>query len=186
MPVFISGFSSRKILWRRSRPRCRVVYSTKWTKNQFALGDAPGDVDELANYTFRKKALLSSLLRGHASGWEENHITSATRWENVRTTFINLFSDGWNKFRHRKEVEHFIRGDEEEIRNFLHRINKTVDKSWPDDLNGNDALNKTQNETLKHDKEEKDTSTFRWKDVDLETYKESTKISAGKTERYVK
>ena len=34
------------------------------------------------------------------------------------------------------EVELCIRGDREEIRNFLHRIKRTVDKGWPDDLNG--------------------------------------------------
>ena len=45
--------------------------------------------------------------------------------------------------------------------------------------------NKTQNETLKHDKEEKNTSTFRWKDLDLDTCKKSTRISAGKPERYL-
>ena len=28
------------------------------------------------------------------------------------------------------EVEHCIRADGEEIRNFLHRIKKTVDKGW--------------------------------------------------------
>ena len=33
------------------------------------------------------------------------------------------------------EVEHCIRGDGEEIRNFLHRIKRTVDKGWPDDKN---------------------------------------------------
>ena len=37
------------------------------------------------------------------------------------------------------EVEHCIRGDGEEIRNFLHRIKRTVDKSWPDDMNGIEA-----------------------------------------------
>ena len=37
------------------------------------------------------------------------------------------------------EVEHCIRGDAEEIRNFLHHINRTVEKSWPDDLNGIEA-----------------------------------------------
>ena len=37
------------------------------------------------------------------------------------------------------EVEHCIRGDGEEIRNFLHRIKRTVDKGWPDDLNGIEA-----------------------------------------------
>ena len=50
--------------------------------------------------------------------------------------FINRFSDGRNKFRHRMEVEHCIRADGEEIRSFLHRIKKTVDKGWPDDMVG--------------------------------------------------
>ena len=34
------------------------------------------------------------------------------------------------------EVEHCIRADGEEFRNFLHRIMKTVDKGLPDDLVG--------------------------------------------------
>ena len=34
------------------------------------------------------------------------------------------------------EVEHCVRGDGEEIRNFLHRIKKNVDKGWPDDMEG--------------------------------------------------
>ena len=37
------------------------------------------------------------------------------------------------------EVEQCIRRDGEEIRNFLHRIKRTVDKGWPDDLNGIEA-----------------------------------------------
>ena len=34
------------------------------------------------------------------------------------------------------EVEHCIRGDGEEIRNFLHRIRRTVDKGWQGDMEG--------------------------------------------------
>ena len=34
------------------------------------------------------------------------------------------------------EVEHCIRADGEELRNFLHRMKKTVDKGWPDDMVG--------------------------------------------------
>ena len=56
--------------------------------------------------------------------------------EDIGTNFITRFSDGRNKFRHRLEVEHCVRRDGEEIRNFLHRIKKTVDKGWPDDMNG--------------------------------------------------
>ena len=54
----------------------------------------------------------------------------------VRTLFITRFSDRRNKFRHRKEVEHCILSDGEEIRNLLHRTKKTVEKSWPDDMAG--------------------------------------------------
>ena len=38
-------------------------------KINFALGDAPGDAAEMANFTFRKKALFCSLLRGQADEW---------------------------------------------------------------------------------------------------------------------
>ena len=61
-------------------------------KINFALGDAPGDAGEFENYTFRKKALFSSLLRGPAAEWYEINITNATTWENVRANFITRFS----------------------------------------------------------------------------------------------
>ena len=108
-------------------------------KINFALGDAAADAVELVNYTFRKKALFSSLLRGPAAEWYESNFTTAITCENVRTNFITRFSDGRNKFRYRMEVEHCIRGDGEEIRNFLHRIKRRVDKGWPKDLNGIEA-----------------------------------------------
>ena len=108
-------------------------------KINFALGEAPGDAGELANYTFRKKSLFSSLLRGPAAEWYESNITNATTWEDARTTFITRYSDGRNKFRYRMEVEHCVRGNGEKFRNFLHRIKRTVDKGWPDDMNGIEA-----------------------------------------------
>ena len=108
-------------------------------KIKFAPGDAPADAGELANYTFRKKALFSSLLRGPAAEWYEKNFTNTTTWGNVRTNFITKFSDGRNKFRYRMEVEQRNRGDAEEIRNFLHRIKRTVDRGWPNDLNGIEA-----------------------------------------------
>ena len=88
----------------------------------FALGDAPADLDDLVSYTFRNKALFSSLLRGPAADWYENDIENANTWAATREQFITRFSDGWKKFRHRMEVEHCVRGNGEEIRNFIHRI----------------------------------------------------------------
>ena len=106
-------------------------------KINFALGTEPeaGELEH-AICLFRKKALFSSLLRGPAAEWYGSTIQDAMTWDEVRTLFITRFSDGRNKFRHRMEVEHCIRADGEEIRNFLHRIKKTVDKGWPDDMVG--------------------------------------------------
>ena len=45
------------------------------------------------------------------------------------------------------EVEHCIRGDGEEIRNFSHRIKRTVDKGWPDDMNAIEAAQQNEEQT---------------------------------------
>ena len=76
------------------------------------------------------------MLKGPAAEWCGSTIQDAMTWKEVRTLFITRFSDGRNKFRHRMEVEHCIRADGEEIRKFLHRMKKTVDKGWPDDMAG--------------------------------------------------
>ena len=90
----------------------------------------------MVSYTFRKKALFSSLIRGPAAEWYENNIGNATTWADTREQCILRFSDGRNKFRHRMEIEHCVRGDGEEIRHFLYRMKKIVDKGWPDDIDG--------------------------------------------------
>ena len=50
----------------------------KERKINFALGDAPADPADLVSYTFRKKALLFSLLRGPVAEWYEINIENAT------------------------------------------------------------------------------------------------------------
>ena len=101
-------------------------------KINFALGTEPDEADDAhAIYLFRKKALLSSLPRGPAAEWCGSTIQDAMTWNEVRTLFITRFSDGRNKFRHSMEVEHCIRADGEEIRNFLHGLKETVDKGCP-------------------------------------------------------
>ena len=108
-------------------------------KISFALGQPPAAPGaDLDAYNFRKKALFSSLLRGPAAEWYETNIVAATTWDQLRERFIPRFADGRNKFRHRMEIEHCIRRDGEEIKNYLHRIKIVVDKGWPDDLAGVD------------------------------------------------
>ena len=77
----------------------------------------------------------SSLLRGPAAEWYERNVEAATPWEDIPTNFITRFADERNMFRHRLEVEHCLRRDEE-IRIFLHKVKRTVDKGWPDDMKG--------------------------------------------------
>ena len=108
----------------------------EWKIN-FALGtEAEAGELEHVIYLFRKKALFSSLLRGPAADWYGSTIQDAMTWDEVRTLFITRFSDGRNKLRHRMEVEHCVRADGKEIRNFLRRIKKILDKGWPDDMVG--------------------------------------------------
>ena len=52
------------------------------------------------------------------------------------------------------EVEHCIRADGEEIRNFLHQIKKTVDKGWPDDMVGIALGDQTLNAPHKRSRED--------------------------------
>ena len=105
-------------------------------KINFASGDTPADPDDLVSYTFRKKALFSSLLQGPAAEWYQSNIEKATTCPDTREQFITRTSDGRNNFRHGMEVKLCVRGDGEEIRNFLHGIKKTVDKGWHDDMEG--------------------------------------------------
>ena len=65
------------------------------------------------NFGRAKKVSGSQILLKH------NHTTPSS---------LSIFSDGRNKFWHIMEVEHCIGADGEEIRNFLHRIRKTVQR----------------------------------------------------------
>ena len=104
-------------------------------KINFSLGTEPHEANaQLVIYQFRKKASFSSLLRRPATEWYGSTIQDAMTWKEVQTLFITRFSDGRYKYRQTLEVEHGIRADGEDIRNFLHRKKKTEDQGWPDDM----------------------------------------------------
>lgn len=92
--------------------------------------------EEIERYNFRRKALFSSLLKGSAAEWYENHVLDGTAWNDVRTNFLARFIDGRDKYRLRWEVEKCVRGSGEQIKNFLHRVKATVDRGWPVNLEG--------------------------------------------------
>ena len=49
------------------------------------------------------------------------------------------FLDDRDKYRHRVTAENWVRGNEELIKNFYHRVKSAVDKGWPLDPNGTNA-----------------------------------------------
>ena len=104
------------------------------------LGSRPTDIAERERYLFRKNALFSSLLRGPAADWYADSINDAATWDQIRTAFIDRFSDDRDKYRHRITAEKCVRGNEDLVKNFYYRVKSAVDKGWPLDPNG------TQNE----------------------------------------
>lgn len=113
-------------------------------KINFSLGSRPTDAAERARYLFRKKALFSSLLRGPAAEWYADSINDTATWDQIRTAFIDRFSDDRDKYRHRITAENCVRGNEELIKNFYHRVKSAVDKGWPLDPNGTQAARDNQ------------------------------------------
>ena len=108
-------------------------------KINFSLGSRPTNVAERARYLFRKKTLFSLLLRGPATEWYADSINDAASWDQIRTAFIDRFSDDRDNYRHRIAAENCVRGNEELIKNFYHRVKSAVDKGSPLDPNGTKA-----------------------------------------------
>ena len=64
----------------------------------------------------------------------------------VRTAFITRFSDDRDKFRHKVTAENCVRGKEELVKNFYHKVKQAVDKNWPIEAAANqrgEMVNKT-------------------------------------------
>ena len=108
-------------------------------KINFLLGSQPTDVAERARYLFRKKALISSLFRGPAAAWYADSINDIATWNQIRTASIDRYSDDRDKYRHKITAENCVRGNEELIKNFYHRVKSAIDKEWPQDTNGTQA-----------------------------------------------
>ena len=108
-------------------------------KITFSFGSRPTDIAERARYLLRKKALFFSLLRGPAAERYADSLNGAATWDQIRTAFIDQFSDDRNKYRHRITAEICVRGNDELIKNFYNRVKSAVDKGWPLDPNRTQA-----------------------------------------------
>ena len=108
-------------------------------KINFSIGSRPTDMVERARYLFRKKALFSSHLQGPAAECYADSIGHAATWDQIRTAFIDRFSDDQDKDRHRITAENCVRGNEKLLKNFYHRVKSAVDNGWPLDPSGTQA-----------------------------------------------
>ena len=117
----------------------RSFLTTVENKINFSMGHEPDNDDERARYLFRKKALFSSLLRGPAAEWYTDNIEDGHDWQHIRTHFLTRFSDNRDKYRYRITAENSVRGNEEIVKNYFHRVKRAVDRGWPDEENADNA-----------------------------------------------
>ena len=102
-------------------------------KVKFSLGVVPTDPDKKKSYENRQRSLFGSLLTDTALEWF-NTIDEAKVLNDIKNDFLDRFTDGRDKFKHRLEVENASRQEGELIKNYFHRVKHAVDKGLPEDL----------------------------------------------------
>ena len=142
--VSFPDLALEKVLGNDPDQDARSFLQTFENKIKFSLGSRLTAVAEKARYLFTKKAIFSSLLQGPGAKWYADSIDDAATWEQIRTAFINRFSDDRDKYRHRITAENCVRGNEGLIENFYHRVKSAVDKGWPLDTNWTQAQRDNQ------------------------------------------
>ena len=60
---------------------------SKQRKSKFSRGDASPNLDSLAYCTFRKKALIFSLVRGSTDEWHGSNTETVNQWDDFQTFF---------------------------------------------------------------------------------------------------
>ena len=104
-------------------------------KINFSLGAHPGSTDagKKRNYENRQRYLFGSLLTDTALEWYKG-VDAAKTLADIKTEFLDRFTDGRDKFKFRIEVENASRQEGELIKNYFHRIKHAVDRGWPEDI----------------------------------------------------
>ena len=137
--VSFPGLALDKCLGKNLDQDAKSFLLTVENKISFSLGSRPTDIAERARYLFKKKALFCARLRGPAAERYADLINDAATWDQIRTAFIDRFSDDRDNYRQRTTAVNCVRGNEKLIKNFSHRVKSAVDKGWPLDPNGTQA-----------------------------------------------
>ena len=117
------------------------------------LGVGPTDGDEKKSYENRQRSLFGSLLTDTPLEWF-NTVDEAKVLNNIKGEFLDIFTDGRDKFKHRLEVENASRQEGDLIKNYFHRVKHAVDKGWPENLTNVDNANRAQ-EAVKKSRQRK-------------------------------
>ena len=92
----------------------------------------PTDADKKKGYEERQRSLFGPLLTDTALEWF-NTVDEAKVLNDNKYDFLDIFTDGRDKFRHGLEVEN-ARQESEFTKNYFHKVKHAVDKGWPEDL----------------------------------------------------
>ena len=94
--------------------------------------DPSEDVADFLSLIERKIEFSLRLRPGAGDAQNEHDArTPAELWDDVRTDFLNRFTDEKDKYRKRIEVETIRRQPDKLIKIYVHRLTKAVEKGWP-------------------------------------------------------
>ena len=108
-------------------------------KINLSFGSRPTDNAEKARYLFRKKGTIFFTSSRTSSRVVCRFNKRCSNLGPDQNAFTDRFSDDRDKYRHRITAENCVRGNEELIKNFYHRVKSAVEKELPLNPNGTNA-----------------------------------------------
>ena len=87
------------------------------------------DATQQALYDQRRRDLFGSILRGPAQDWYDGLAVGKT-WDEIKTEFLNRFTDDKDKYLKRIDAENLKRQADENIKSYIYRVVKVVDLGW--------------------------------------------------------
>ena len=87
------------------------------------------DATQQALYDQRRRDLFGSILRGPEQDWYDGLAVGKT-WDDIKTEFLNRFTDDKDKYLKRIDAEYLKRQADENIKSYIYRVVKVVDLGW--------------------------------------------------------
>ena len=88
-----------------SELNAKAFWTSVENKIAFSLGQRPTDAGAQPNYDHKRKRLFGSLLTETALEWSTDEVTNATTWAKLKDLFLQIFTDGRDRFKHRLKLQ---------------------------------------------------------------------------------